>query len=45
MKILIDENIDVRFKKYLSGFYEVYTINDMHWNGIKNGELINVFPI
>ncbi len=42
MKILLDENIDVRFKKYLSDFHEVYTIKDMEWNGIKNGELLTL---
>jgi predicted nuclease of predicted toxin-antitoxin system len=43
MKILLDENIDVRFKKYLSDFHETYTISDMHWNGIKNGDAKTTF--
>lgn len=42
MKILLDENIDVRFKKYLDEFHDVFTVNDMHWNGIKNGELLKL---
>ena len=29
MKILLDENIDVRFKKHLSEAHEVYTVQDM----------------
>jgi uncharacterized protein DUF5615 len=42
MKILLDENIDVRFKKHLSEFHEVHTVRDMQWNGIKNGELLQL---
>ena len=40
MKILLDENIDVRFKNYFPETYEVLTVKDMRWNGIKNGELL-----
>lgn len=40
MKILLDENIDVRFKNYFPDAYEVFTVKDMMWNGIKNGELL-----
>ncbi|MBD0279850.1 MAG: DUF5615 family PIN-like protein [Flavisolibacter sp.] len=40
MKILLDENIDVRFKYSLSAGHEVYTVKDMNWNGIKNGDLL-----
>lgn len=40
MKILLDENIDVRFKKYFPSVHEVYTVKDMGWNGIKNGEML-----
>jgi predicted nuclease of predicted toxin-antitoxin system len=40
MKILLDENIDARFKKYFPGAYEVYTVQDMGCKGIKNGELL-----
>ena len=40
MKILIDENIDVRFKNYFKDNNEVYTVRDKGWNGIKNGELL-----
>lgn len=42
MKILLDENIDVRFKKYITELHEVYTVLDMGWNGIKNGELLKL---
>ena len=40
MKILLDENIDVRLKFPLSQVHEVYTVKEMNWNGIKNGELL-----
>lgn len=40
MKILLDESIDIRFKKYLSDTHDVFTVKDMHWTGIKNGELL-----
>ena len=42
MKILLDENIDVRFKKCFSQIHEVFTIKDMTQSGIKNGELIQL---
>jgi predicted nuclease of predicted toxin-antitoxin system len=42
MKILLDENIDIRLKRSFPDGFEVYTVRDMHWNGIKNGELIQL---
>ena len=42
MKILLDENIDVRMKLLFPSGIEVYTVKDMGWNGIKNGELIQL---
>ncbi len=43
MKILLDENIDIRFKNiFPKDVYEVYTVNDMRWNGIKNGALLKL---
>lgn len=43
MKILLDENIDVRFKRLFKDYsHEVYTVRDMQWNGIKNGELLKL---
>jgi hypothetical protein len=35
MKILLDECITKRLKSYLTGF-EVFTVSEMNWNGIKN---------
>lgn len=39
MKILLDECVTKRLKKYLVGF-EVYTVREMEWGGIKNGKLM-----
>lgn len=41
MKILLDENIDVRFKQTFDmEAHAVFTVKDMVWTGIKNGELL-----
>ena len=42
MKILLDENIDIRFKLLFPDSHEVYTVRDMNWNGIKNGALLKL---
>ncbi|MDP9230548.1 MAG: hypothetical protein M3O67_07740 [Bacteroidota bacterium] len=42
MKILLDENIDIRLKQSFPAGFEVYTVKDMQWNGIKNGELLQL---
>ncbi len=39
MKILLDECVTKRLKLSLSE-YEVYTVSEMKWNGIKNGKLM-----
>jgi predicted nuclease of predicted toxin-antitoxin system len=46
MKVLLDENIDVRFKEAFSdSVHEVYTVRDMEWNGLKNGELLEAMSL
>jgi hypothetical protein len=43
MKILLDENIDIRFKNlFPTAIHEVYTVRDMQWNGVKNGALLKL---
>jgi hypothetical protein len=43
MKILLDENIDIRFKQALaSDTHQIYTVKDMQWNGVKNGALLTL---
>lgn len=43
MKLLLDENVDVRFKFcFENTIHEVFTVRDMEWNGIKNGKLLQL---
>ena len=42
MKILLDENIDVRLKLLFPTEMSVFTVKDMGWSGIKNGELMQL---
>jgi len=39
MKILLDESVIKRLKKYLEEF-EVFTVRELALSGIKNGELM-----
>ncbi|MCU0424517.1 MAG: hypothetical protein MUF71_02705 [Candidatus Kapabacteria bacterium] len=39
MKILLDECVTKKIKAHLQEF-EVYTLNEMGWNGLKNGNLL-----
>lgn len=41
MKLLLDENLPKRLKADFPN-YEVYTVRDMNWNGIKNGQLLQL---
>ncbi|HET7119451.1 MAG TPA: DUF5615 family PIN-like protein [Hanamia sp.] len=41
MKILLDECITKRLKPHLREF-EVFTVSEMKWNGIKNGKLMSL---
>ena len=41
MKILLDECVTKRLKPHLPDF-EVYTVSEMKWNGIKNGKLMSL---
>lgn len=41
MKILLDECVTKRLKPHLQEF-EVFTVSEMKWNGIKNGKLITL---
>lgn len=42
MKILLDESIDIRLKYLFPAGCTVFTVKDMAWNGIKNGELLKL---
>lgn len=39
MKVLLDENIPRKFKFRFSE-YEIFTVQEMGWNGKKNGDLL-----
>lgn len=41
MKILLDECVTKRLKEQLKEF-EVFTVSEMEWNGIKNGKLMSL---
>ncbi|MEO6404626.1 MAG: DUF5615 family PIN-like protein [Ferruginibacter sp.] len=41
MKLLLDENLPKRLKLDFSE-YEIYTVAEQNWRGIKNGELLKL---
>ena len=41
MRLLLDENLPKKLKLDFSE-YEVFTVRDKQWNGIKNGELLKL---
>ena len=40
MKVLLDECIDPKARKFFSDAFEVRHVKDVGWLGIKNGELV-----
>jgi len=40
MKVLLDENLPVKLKHSFSTIINVFTVYDMKWNSLKNGELL-----
>lgn len=41
MRLLLDENLPKRLKTDFTG-HEIYTVRDKGWNGIKNGQLLQL---
>ncbi|MDQ2792610.1 MAG: hypothetical protein M3Y12_01180 [Bacteroidota bacterium] len=41
MRLLLDENLPKRLKSDFPA-HEVYTVWEMHWNGIKDGKLLKL---
>ena len=41
MKLLLDENLPKKLKLDFNT-HEIYTVKDMNWQGIKNGELLKL---
>lgn len=42
MKILLDENIPRVLKKRLGKTQKVFTVQEMEWDGMRNGELLGL---
>ncbi len=43
MKVLLDENIDVRFRdSFKENSLEVFTVKYMGWSGVKNAQLLQL---
>lgn len=43
MKVLLDENIDIRFQQYLiAAGHDCSTVRQMGWSGVKNGQLLKL---
>lgn len=42
MKILLDENIPKVLKKHLGKAHEVFSVQEMKWDGKRNGELLGL---
>ena len=42
MRVLLDEHIDVTLKDLFDGDFEVVTVRERRWNGIKNGPLLRL---
>ena len=42
MKLLLDENLDVKLRHRLRPQHEAYTVREMNWLGKKNGELLDL---
>ena len=40
MKLLLDENIPKKLKYRFPDFFDVKTVPEMNWGGIKNGDLL-----
>lgn len=45
MKILLDENMPAKVKYDFGENFEIHTVKDMGWLGMKNGELLNLATI
>lgn len=40
MKILLDENIPIQLKNYFPFSHNWFTVRELGWHGIKNGQLL-----
>lgn len=42
MKLLLDENLPVKLKQFFSRDHQVFTVREMLWSGVKNGQLLEL---
>ena len=40
-KVLLDENLPVKIKFRLQDVCDIFTVKDMDWNALENGDVIN----
>ncbi len=40
-KVLLDENLPVKIKFRLQDACDIFTVKDMDWNALENGDLVN----
>ncbi|PSF33091.1 hypothetical protein C7H19_20575 [Aphanothece hegewaldii CCALA 016] len=45
MRVLLDENLPRRLKRFFNEGVEVITVSERGWKGLKNGELLRVAQI
>ena len=42
MRVLLDENVDQRLRRAFDSDFEVVTVRQRGWSGLKNGELLRL---
>lgn len=42
MRVLLDENVDRRLRRFFDAEHEILTVADQGWTGKKNGELLEL---
>jgi predicted nuclease of predicted toxin-antitoxin system len=40
VRVLLDEHLDKRLKRYFSKDFEVFHVHDQGWSGVQNGKLL-----
>ena len=42
MKLLLDENLPIKLKRYFTDQHVVHTVRELGWSGKKNGDLLTL---
>ena len=45
MRILLDENLPIKLKSYITKDHDIRTVHEMNWSGLKNGDLLNLLVV